>query len=157
MWSVFLDDEASTQALGAALGRVVDGAVAVALVGDLGAGKTCFAQGIGGALGVQQPVVSPTFVLMAQYSGRLPMLHADAYRLEASELPGVGLEDALEDWDGVALLEWADRFPDLMPVDHLRVELHHEADGRRLQASASGPIHAAVLERWKAEAGANLG
>jgi tRNA threonylcarbamoyladenosine biosynthesis protein TsaE len=153
MWTVYLDSAAETQALGAALGRVLDGPASVALVGDLGAGKTCLAQGIGAGLGVELPVVSPTFVIIAEYPGRVGLLHADAYRLQASELPGVGLEEAIEDWEGVAVLEWADRFPALMPADHLRIELHHEAAGRRLEATALGALHEALLERWKSEAG----
>ena len=151
MWDVLLDNVEATQAVGTALGRVVTGPTLVALVGDLGAGKTCFAQGLGFGLDVSQPVVSPTFVLMAEYSGRLPLLHADVYRLSAAELPGIGLEEALECWEGAALVEWADRFPELMPEHHMQIEFQHVPQGRRMRVTAVGPAHAAVLARWRSE------
>jgi len=153
MWTVHSDDPQRTHTLGAALGAVALPSTVVALVGDLGAGKTCFAQGVGEGLGVQQPVVSPTFVLMAEYPGRLPLLHADTYRIAAADLPGVGLEETLEQWEGVALLEWADRFPDLLPADHLQVLLQHTDGGRTLTVSACGPRHLELLASWRAVAG----
>jgi tRNA threonylcarbamoyladenosine biosynthesis protein TsaE len=148
MWSQILIDAASTQRLGRFLGLAIRESAAVALIGELGAGKTCFAQGLGEGLGVDQPIVSPTFVLMAEYEGRLPLLHADVYRLGPSELAGIGLEEALEGWEGAALVEWADRFADLMPEDHLRIELTHHELGRRMRVTALGPVHAELLERW---------
>jgi tRNA threonylcarbamoyladenosine biosynthesis protein TsaE len=148
MWSQILIDAASTQRLGRFLGLAIRESAAVALIGELGAGKTCFAQGLGEGLGVDQPIVSPTFVLMAEYEGRLPLLHADVYRLGPSELAGIGLEEALEGWEGAALVEWADRFADLMPEDHLRIELIHQEQGRRMRVTALGPVHAELLERW---------
>ena len=153
MWRFAARDESQTRALGAALGRIVAGPTFVALNGDLGAGKTCFAQGLGAALKVDQPIVSPTFVLMAEYQGTMPLLHADTYRLSEAELPGVGLEEALDDWPGVALVEWADRFPDLLPADHLKVDIHQAAGGREFMVCSTGPIHSQILKQWREEAG----
>ncbi len=149
MWLATSDNSDRTRALGAALGRVASGRVVVALVGDLGSGKTCFAKGVGAGLDVAQEIVSPTFTLMAEYEGRLPLLHADTYRLGVEDLPGIGLEDALDRWPGVALVEWADRFADLLPDDHLRVEFHQEGTRRVLAVTASGPEHRTVLEQWR--------
>lgn len=152
MWQVDCETPEDTARLGEALGRACQGPAVVALAGPLGAGKTCFAQGVGDALGVVEPVVSPTFVLVAEYDGRLPLLHADVYRLEGHELLETGLEETLESWPGLALVEWADRFPDLLPPDHLSAVLALTDAGRRLTLTARGPRAAALLERWRQEA-----
>lgn len=145
-------DVAATQALGRALARVApDRGLVVALVGDLGAGKTAFAQGVGQGLEVGVPIVSPTFVLVAEYEGTRPLLHADVYRIEEQDLPGVGLEELLETWPGVALVEWADRFVDILPDDHLVVRLEVEEDQRLLSVEATGPAAAAALAAWRDE------
>ncbi len=152
MWQVDCKRPEDTARLGDALGRACAAPAVVALVGPLGAGKTCFAQGVGDALGVVEPVFSPTFVLVAEYWGRLPLLHADVYRLEAQELLETGLEESLESWPGLALVEWADRFPGLLPLDHLRAELAVTPTGRRLTVTAAGPQSSALLVRWREEA-----
>ena len=93
MWTVKLDDMDATLALGRALGRVVSKPALVSLVGDLGAGKTTFAQGVGVGLELVSAVVSPTFILMAEHpDGRLPLLHGDAYRLKPGEAETIGLD-----------------------------------------------------------------
>ena len=151
MWIVTLDDEQATLELGAALGRAVDGRGVVALVGDLGAGKTSLAQGVGTGLEVEDAVVSPTFTLVAEYEGRFPLLHADVYRLEANELEQIGLEEQLEDWPGLALVEWADRFPDLIPLDHVTCQLRAlDSGGREARIAAAG-MGADLLARWRTE------
>lgn len=148
-WTVVLGDADRTRAFGACLGRVAPGGLAVALVGGLGAGKTCFAQGVGAALRVEGPVVSPTFVLVAEHQGTLPLLHADLYRLEPGELGAIGLEETLESWPGVALVEWADRFPEVLPADHLSVGLRARGGSREAQVHATGPRSAAVSAAWQ--------
>ncbi|MEL6344787.1 MAG: tRNA (adenosine(37)-N6)-threonylcarbamoyltransferase complex ATPase subunit type 1 TsaE [Myxococcota bacterium] len=139
-----------THTLGAALGRVAQAGWVVALQGDLGAGKTCFAQGVGAGLQVSSDVVSPTFVLVAEHDGgRLPLLHADLYRLEQeTELEGIGLEETLEAWPGVALVEWADRFPTILPLDHIQISLRiHEENKRSLEVQSVGAADEWV-KRW---------
>ena len=88
----------------------------LALVGDLGAGKTQWVKGLAAGLGSDAAVTSPTFTLIHEYpGGRLPLYHADCYRLEtAAELLGIGLDDYL-DGRGVLVIEWADKFPELLP------------------------------------------
>lgn len=142
-----LADEIATRALGQRLGGLAPAGTVVALLGDLGAGKTTFAQGVGVGLGVASQVLSPTFTLVQHHEGgRLPLVHADLYRLED--------EDALEQLDldasfagAVVLVEWADRFPVALPIDHLQVRLEHVSGGRRATLEALGPRHAALLER----------
>ena len=140
-----------TLALGEALGRTAMRGTVVALHGDLGAGKTTFCQGVGAGLGIVEPIVSPTFILMAEYEGgRLPLLHADAYRLEAHEVGAIGLDEALDDWPGIALVEWASRIDVHLPAQHLVVHLRHAQSGREADVSAVGPNHDAALNQWMA-------
>lgn len=146
-------DVEGTRALGRALAALADPGTVLALLGGLGAGKTAFVQGIGVGAGLRSEVVSPTFILMAEHEGRLPLLHADLYRVSPEELPGLGLEEALEGWPGIAAVEWADRGMAALPEDHLRVELVESAAGRTLRASATGPRHGALLARWASALG----
>lgn len=136
-----------TRALGRALGAVAPPGAVVALTGDLGAGKTAFAQGFAAGLGVTGHVQSPTFVVAQDHpDGRLPLVHADLYRVEsAAELEQVGLEDRL-DGRTVVLVEWADRFPELLPEDHLAVHLTLRPEGRQIGLTAGGPQSARWLE-----------
>ena len=137
--AIVLVDAAATERVGSVLAALVRGGDVVALVGDLGAGKTTLVTGLVAALG-GGAAASPTFALVNEYrSGRLVVWHADLYRLEReSELEEVGLDDVLGNPGGVALVEWADRF-DVMPRDHLRIELAHGETTRELRAVGSGP------------------
>ncbi len=110
-----------TQALGEQLGRELAAGAVVACVGELGAGKTCFLQGLARGLGVPGPVTSPTFVLINQYRGRLPLYHLDAYRTDSlAEVVDLGLEEMLHG-DGVTVIEWADKVAGLLPADAITV------------------------------------
>jgi len=138
----------ATQALGRSLGQHAVPGTVLCLNGPLGAGKTCFAQGVGRGLGIEGPITSPTFVLMATYpDARLPFFHADYYRLgDESELVELGLDEVLGR-EGIALIEWADRFPDSLPADHLRIDLEEvDPSTRRFRFTAGGPKAEALLE-----------
>lgn len=143
MTEVLAERPEDTFALGRAIGRAAHAGTVVALIGDLGAGKTVFAKGVGEGLNVATRVTSPTFILVATHdTGRLPYWHADLYRLgDASELEHLGLEDMLEG-GGVAVIEWADRFADLLPDDRLEVHLGDAQMGRLIRLVATGPLHA---------------
>ena len=138
-----LSSPEQTHRLGRMIGeRAWPGAV-VALVGDLGAGKTVFAKGLAEGLGVKAIVTSPTFVLMMLHEdGRMPFVHADLYRLgDQEEAELIGLPEALEG-DGLSVVEWADLFPDLLPEDHLEVRLAWMQDPLRSVALIGrGPLH----------------
>lgn len=116
---------AETQALAARLAaELPDGAV-LCLHGDLGAGKTCFVQGLAKALGVRRPVGSPTFTLINEYKGRRALAHVDLYRVRgAGDAFGLGLEDYLFRFGGVVAIEWAERVAELLPETcwHVRLE-----------------------------------
>jgi tRNA threonylcarbamoyladenosine biosynthesis protein TsaE len=122
---------AATQALAAALAAVARPGDVISLVGDLGAGKTQFAKGFGAGLGVTETIVSPSFVLMAEYRGRLPLFHIDLYRLSgAAEALAGGLLDERQG-EGVTLIEWAERLADAMPAGRLDVLIDGTGDDPR--------------------------
>lgn len=111
-----------TRALGAAIASVLRAGDVVVLTGDLGTGKTVLAQGIAAGLGVDEPVVSPTFTLLREYAGVLPVRHLDVYRLDhVQEAIDLGLEELLD--DGVVLVEWGEGVRELLPPDRLEVTL----------------------------------
>jgi tRNA threonylcarbamoyladenosine biosynthesis protein TsaE len=120
-----------TAAAGEALGRTLCAGDVVALYGELGAGKTCFVQGLVRGLDVRTLATSPTFVLVNEYRGRLSVHHVDAYRTSSlTELMDLGLLD-LFGGDGVTLLEWADRAEPLVPARAIRVRIEGLGDEPR--------------------------
>jgi tRNA threonylcarbamoyladenosine biosynthesis protein TsaE len=145
MNTVLTRNESETFALGARLGRAAEPGIVVALIGELGAGKTVFARGVGEGLAVETRVSSPTFILVQTHEGgRLPYWHADFYRLtHLEDLEQLGLDEVLEG-AGVTVIEWADRFPDALPVDRLEVRFDDDVEGRRITLRATGPRHEAL-------------
>lgn len=146
-----------TRALAARLAQVSRAGDRLALVGPLGAGKTQFAKGFAVGLGVREVVNSPSFTLMAEYEGRLPMFHQDLYRLSgAEEAIGGGLLDERQA-DGVTLTEWAERLPD--EVDPGRMTMRIEVldgDQRRITVTAADDDqrrYVTAAAEWAAEAG----
>jgi tRNA threonylcarbamoyladenosine biosynthesis protein TsaE len=112
-----------TMALAASIAPRLQPGDIVVLVGDLGSGKTTFAKGIGRGLGVTEPIVSPTFTIVRQYEGRLPLVHVDVYRLDhLQELHDLGLEELIDN-DAVTLVEWGDVVASYLPTDRLDVRL----------------------------------
>jgi tRNA threonylcarbamoyladenosine biosynthesis protein TsaE len=121
----------------------------LALIGALGAGKTALVRGI--AAGLEMPpdsISSPTFVLVHEYRGRLPLAHIDLYRLKSgAEAESIGLRDYLTGHT-VSVIEWADRFPALLPEDRLEVRLMHRSPAtREAVLRAQGPRSSALLAR----------
>ena len=142
-----LPDLAATGALGRRIGgHLIAGAV-VGLVGTLGAGKTHLARAIAEGLGVAdgRVVTSPTFVLIQEYEGRLPVYHFDVYRLpDAAAFLDLGAAEYLEG-DGVCLVEWADRVRDWLPAETLWIELEVTgAESRRARISGHTPLLGAI-------------
>lgn len=147
-----------TRQLAAALAELARAGDLLLLAGDLGAGKTAFAQGFGRGLGVEEPITSPTFTLAREYQGRrLRLHHLDVYRLEAmDEILDVGLPELLDD-EAVVLVEWGDAIAPAVPADYLevRITLGDGDDDRTLELRAVGPSWSAraravatVLAPW---------
>jgi tRNA threonylcarbamoyladenosine biosynthesis protein TsaE len=112
-----------TRRAAAALATALRPGDIVSLTGELGAGKTCFVQGAAGALGVTQPVTSPSFLLRRDYRGDVPVIHLDVYRLETlQEVVDLGF-DEVTDGGAIAFVEWGDAMRQLLPSDHLEVDL----------------------------------
>ena len=140
---------AATKELAGVVADHVRGGDLLLLVGDLGAGKTTFVQGFALALGVDEPVTSPTFTLARTYPGRLPVHHVDVYRLERmAEVVDLGLGELI-DSNGVTLVEWGDVIRAALPTSYLEVrfEFGEEPDDRTIAVRAVGPV-------WHARAGA---
>jgi tRNA threonylcarbamoyladenosine biosynthesis protein TsaE len=138
--SLFLPDAAATIAAGHALASSAQPGDVIALTGGLGAGKTHFSKGFTSGLGFPSDVTSPTFSLVHEYlGGRLPVFHFDFYRpATATEIIALGWDDYL-DTQGICLVEWADRFPDLLPPHTSWWHLEPDANGRRLTRLAGPP------------------
>jgi tRNA threonylcarbamoyladenosine biosynthesis protein TsaE len=132
----------ATRAFAARLAAVAAPGDVLCLWGDLGAGKTVFAKGFGAGLGVSDTILSPSFVLMGEYVGRLPLFHIDLYRLAtATEAVDGGLLDDRQA-SGVVLIEWPDRLGEALPPDRLDVRIDGGADEpRRLRVTAHGASH----------------
>jgi tRNA threonylcarbamoyladenosine biosynthesis protein TsaE len=156
-------DSVHTQALGRALGKQIQAGQVIALIGDLGAGKTTFTQGLASAMGIDDIVTSPTFTLVNEYgSGTdVRLIHIDTYRLD--ELPDdailesatFGLDEILDpdylvyasDGGAVVVIEWAERIAPLLPEDHLELEISQNRDPqlRKVVCTAYGPNSAELL------------
>ncbi|MDQ3700360.1 MAG: tRNA (adenosine(37)-N6)-threonylcarbamoyltransferase complex ATPase subunit type 1 TsaE [Chloroflexota bacterium] len=112
-----------TRRVGALLGALLAAGDVLLLEGQLGAGKTVFAQGVAAGLDVSDAVTSPTFTLIHEHAGRVPLYHVDLYRIEGDvDAVALGLEDYLRG-DGVAVVEWAGRAAQLMPAERLQITL----------------------------------
>jgi tRNA threonylcarbamoyladenosine biosynthesis protein TsaE len=128
-----------TRALGVSLGALAGAGDVICLWGDLGAGKTQLAKGVGAGLGIEATINSPSFILMAEYPGRLRLFHVDLYRLEGADqaITG-GLLDERQA-DGVTVIEWPERLADALPADRLDVLFEGLGDEpRRITIRASG-------------------
>jgi tRNA threonylcarbamoyladenosine biosynthesis protein TsaE len=123
---------ADLQAIGERLGRALAAGDVLALVGPLGAGKTTFVQGVarGVEVSAERHVASPTFALVNEHPGRVPLVHADLYRInDPRELEELGLADAFD--RAAVAIEWLDRFPEAAPAERLTIEIAIAADGTR--------------------------
>ena len=127
----------------------------------MGAGKTQFVQGVAAALGVRSPVTSPTFNILLEYGeGRIPVRHYDLYRLDDRfQLEDIDYYSAIDgDGDGVAFVEWAEKFPEDMPYDYLELTVTVESDeSRRIVAHSYGSRARQLLCVWANDSKARLG
>ncbi len=141
---------AQTQTLGRRLGAVLAPGDTVALCGDLGSGKTTLVQGLAKALGVREAVTSPTFTLVREYRGRLPIYHVDLFRLDREEeLETIGYDEFVAG-QGVTLIEWAQKMRARLPREYL--ELTFAVTGpsaRTITVLPHGPRAEQLVSRWR--------
>ncbi len=151
MLDIVSHSAAQTQRLGARLGELLRAGDVLCLEGDLGSGKTCFVQGIGRGLGLEEAIHSPTFILANEHrTGRVPLYHLDVYRVRsADEAIGFGLEDYLGG-DGVVAIEWAEKIGAALPADRLWVRFRHMGESKRgLLFEPSGVRYEELLNEFR--------
>ena len=144
---ILLPDAEATGDLGHAIGCAAPTGLVIAAVGQLGAGKTCLAQGVARGLDVPTGhyVNSPTFAILQSHPGRLVFHHIDLYRIgDSDEALGVGLDEVVGA-EGVTLVEWPGRLPELLPADVLWIHLEVSGAGRTARIAATGEIARGVL------------
>ena len=141
-------EPAATQLWGRRLGAHLSGGDVIALIGDLGAGKTTLTQAIARGMGILTPVTSPTFALAQEYAGRTPLFHFDPYRLDSAEaMADIGFDEYFER-GGVIVVEWADKIAALLPEERLTLTLV-QPEGSEGEAEEARVMYTtAVGERW---------
>jgi tRNA threonylcarbamoyladenosine biosynthesis protein TsaE len=139
-----------TQDFGAHLAQLAQPGDIFLLVGELGAGKTCLAQGIARGLGIKEHAASPSFVVVRELYGRLPLYHMDFYRLDnLEEITDLGLDEYFYG-QGISVVEWADKGLSLLPPEHLLIEMSYVSDkGRRLKLKARGKRYRQLVAELK--------
>jgi len=139
-----------TQELGMQIGRMALPGDVFLLSGELGAGKTCLTQGIAWGLGIEEYAMSPSFVIMRELYGRLPLYHIDLYRLDRLE---ESMELGLDDYfygRGICVVEWAEKAMSILPKEHLLIEISYISDtGRRFQLTPVGRRYREITRQLK--------
>ena len=135
-----------TQQLGVKIGELALPCDIFLLVGNLGTGKTCLAQGIAWGLDIKEYALSPSFVIMRELHGRLPLYHIDLYRLDRiEEIADLGLDDYLHG-NGVCVVEWAEKGLSALPTEHLMIQINYLSDTERsFQLKPSGKRYQEIL------------
>jgi len=138
--NIITNNESETIALGEKLGSLLTLGAVVALYGDLGAGKTAFTRGLARGLGITMAVSSPTFTIVNEYPGKIPLFHFDMYRLESEiELFDIGWDDYLER-GGICAVEWSEKVPGAFPSDTIIVKLKRlDNDVRQITVEGEVP------------------
>jgi len=139
-----------TQKIGIRIGEIAVGGDVLLLVGGLGAGKTCLTQGIAWGLGIKEYAASPSFVVIRELYGRLPLYHVDLYRVDhEEEIVELGMDRYLYG-SGVCVVEWADRGLRILPVEHLLIQISYLSDiERSFQLKPSGKRYLDVVAQLK--------
>jgi tRNA threonylcarbamoyladenosine biosynthesis protein TsaE len=139
-----------TKAWGRRLASLLEGGELLGLIGELGAGKTCFIKGLAHGLSLrEEDILSPTFTMIQEHHGRLPLFHIDLYRLETVALDDLGLREYLFS-AGVAAVEWFERLDEYADLDCLAIRISYAgADLRRIEFTATGDRYWSILSKLK--------
>ncbi len=140
------EEEAHTEAIASSLADIVQAGDVITLTGELGVGKTHFTKGLAKGLGITERVTSPTFTIVKEYEGRLPLYHLDVYRLEHSD-EDIGFDEYFYG-DGVAVIEWAQFIEAFLPEEYLSITIERTGDtAREITVEAVGKKYEPYIEK----------
>ena len=146
MVKIYLENEEQTKEIGYKLGQLLTPKSVVCLIGDLGAGKTTMTQSLAKALEVDDYITSPTFNIVNEYDGRMPLYHFDVYRIGSSdEMYDIGFDEYI-DGDGVCMIEWANLIEDILPNEYLYIEMNYKETGREMILTPKGEKYEEIVK-----------
>lgn len=138
MIKIYLKNEEETKDIGYKLGKLLSEKSIICLVGDLGAGKTTLTQSIAKGLEVDDYITSPTFTIVNEYEGRIPLYHFDVYRIGSSdEMYDIGFDEYINS-NGVCIIEWANLIEDILPDEYLYIDIKYKENGREMTLNPKG-------------------
>ncbi len=143
---MYSQNEEELMELGNRIGQLLQAGDVLVLTGDLGAGKTTFTKGIAQGLEISQMIKSPTYTIVREYEGRLPLYHLDVYRI-GDDPDSIDLDDFLFG-EGVTVIEWGELLGDSLPDEYLQIQLLKEGEGRRILAQIKGKRPRKLYEDW---------
>ena len=146
MKTIYLDREEKTREIGTKLGKLLFPGSVICLIGDLGAGKTTMTQSLAKSLEVDDYITSPTFTIVNEYEGRMPLYHFDVYRIGSSEeMYDIGYDEYINS-DGVCIIEWANLIEDILPDEYLDIQLSYKDMGREMILKPIGEKYKKIVE-----------
>lgn len=146
MVNIYLEDENKTKEIGYKLGSLLTPGSVICLIGDLGAGKTTMTQSLAKALEVNDYITSPTFTIVNEYEGKMPLYHFDVYRIGSSdEMYDIGYEEYING-EGVCIIEWANLIDDILPDEYLYIELKYKDMSREMTLNPVGEKYEKIVE-----------
>lgn len=146
MVKIYLDGEEQTKEIGYKLGKLLTPGSVICLIGDLGAGKTTMTQSLARAIGVDDYITSPTFTIVNEYEGKMPLYHFDVYRIGSSdEMYDIGYDEYING-DGVCIIEWANLIDDILPDEYLYIELKYKDMSREMTLNPVGQKYEKIVE-----------
>ena len=146
MVKIYLENEEKTREIGSKLGELLTPKSVICLIGDLGAGKTTMTQSLARALGVDDYITSPTFTIVNEYEGKMPLYHFDVYRIGSSEeMYDIGFDEYI-DGEGVCIIEWANLIEDILPDEYLYIELKYKDMSREMILNPIGKKYEKIVE-----------
>jgi tRNA threonylcarbamoyladenosine biosynthesis protein TsaE len=146
MTKIYLENEEQTREIGFKLGQLVTPKSVVCLIGDLGAGKTTMTQSLAKSLEVDDYITSPTFTIVNEYEGKMPLYHFDVYRIGSSdEMYDIGFDEYING-DGVCIIEWANLIEDILPDEYLYIEMNYKETGREMILTPKGEKYEEIVK-----------
>ena len=146
MVKIYLENEEKTREIGSKLGELLTPKSVICLIGDLGAGKTTMTQSLARALGVDDYITSPTFTIVNEYVGKMPLYHFAVYRIGSSEeMYDIGFDEYI-DGEGVCIIEWANLIEDILPDEYLYIEMNYKETGREMILTPKGEKYEEIVK-----------